>query len=236
MKQSIRSIASLLMCVVLACGLAAAKINTYTVKVEEFSKIKVINNVEVNYVCNPDSAGYAVFTCEDRFADAFLFTNKNGTLKIAINTDYNHLSDYLPPVTVYSTYLVSAENQSIHPLTIESIIPCPEISLTQVGNGSITANDLKATKVKARIATGKGVITLSGEADKAVFEMVGTGRIIADELMADEVTCKTFGTGSIGCWPIEKLYVKGMGSTTVYYKGSPTQIKKAGIAKIEPMP
>ncbi len=215
---------------------ARADINTYTLQVGEFSKLKVVNDLEIKYVCNADSAGLAVFTCSNRFADAFLFENKNGKLKISVNTDYSHLSDQLPEVTVYSTFLVSAENQSKYTLNISSVAPCPEISFKQIGNGAIDAENLKATKVKATIATGNGVITLSGEADAAKFEMVGTGKIIADELCAEEVSCTVFGTGSIGCWPIDKLSVKGMGSTTVYYKGSPAVIKKSGIAKIEAMP
>lgn len=223
-------------CITAFGGHIRADINHYTVNVGEFSKLKVLNDLEVNYVCNPDSAGLAVFTCADRFADAFLFDNKNGTLKISVNTDYNHLCDQLPDVTVYSTFLVSAENQSKYTLNVRNVAPCPEVSFKQVGNGAIDANNIKATKVKASIATGNGVITLSGEADKAKYEMVGTGKIIADELYANEVTCIVFGTGSIGCWPIEKLSVKGMGSTTVYYKGTPDVIKKSGIAKIEPMP
>lgn len=235
--RHIKNLLSIILpCMFIFAAPAKADVNTYTVRVDEFSKIKVMNDIDVRYVCNPDSAGYAVFTCEDRFADAFLFNNKGGTLKVAVNTDYTHISDQLPEVTLYSTFLSSAENQSKYTLNIESVAPCPEISFKQVGNGSITADGIEATKVKARIATGNGIITLSGDADSASFDMIGTGRIIADSLMAKEVTCTVFGTGSIGCWPIDKLSVKGMGSTTVYYKGSPATIKKSGIAKIEPMP
>lgn len=224
------------MCALLFAATLHAEVNTYTIRVDEFSKLKVLDDIAVNYVCDADSAGYVSFECEDSFADAFLFTNKGGTLKVQIHTDYTDKADQLPVVKVYSTYLTSAENQSKHTLTLSNITPCPEISLKQVGNGSIVADDLKATKVKAKISTGNGVISLSGDCDFASFDMVGTGKIIADELMSDEVSCTIFGTGSIGCWPIEKLHVKGMGSTTVYYKGTPRTIKKSGIAKIEQMP
>lgn len=223
-------------CIAICAGSIHADINTYTIHVGEFSKLKVNNDIEVNYVCLPDSAGFAVFTCDDRFADAFLFDNKNGTLKISSNTDYERLNNDLPIVTVYSTYLVYAENQSKYTLNIKKVAPCPQVTFKQVGNGAINVEEVKATKVKATIATGNGIINLSGEADKASYEMVGTGKIIADDLCAEEVTCTVFGTGSIGCWPIEKLNVKGLGSTTVYYKGNPSVIKKTGIAKIEQMP
>ena len=212
-----------------------AQDHTYTINVDEFSKLKVVNDIAVRYVSNPDSAGMAVYTCEDRMADAIIFTNKGGTLKVSLHTDYVFLTGYLPTVTVYSSYLTSAENNSKASMEICNPTPCPEISLKQVGNGSIKADNIKATNVKATIATGKGIITLSGKADYAKYEMLGTGQIIADSLEANDVSCKVMGTGSIGCWPLDTLSVSGLASTTVYYKGNPT-IKKTGVVKIERMP
>lgn len=223
-------------CALYASPVLFAEVNTYTVRVDEFSKLKVYDNIEVDYVCNPDSAGYAVFTCEDSIADAFMFSNKGGTLKVQVYSEYSDITDSLPKVTLYSTFINSVENQTDRQLTLTGVAPCPEISLKQVGNGTIMADNIKATRVKAKISTGSGVITVGGECSEASFTMVGTGRIIADGLMADKVTCTVFGTGSIGCWPIDKLQVKGMGSTTVFYKGTPHSIKKSGIAKIEKMP
>lgn len=231
----------ILTCVFVAAAAVAATVGvkaattTYAINVGEFSKLKVTNDIDVRYVCNPDSAGYAVFTAEDKYADAFLFSNKGGTLKISSNTDFS-TNEFLPEVTVYSTYLISVENSSKKTLEIIDMPAAPELSFKQVGNGAIIAENLKATKIKAKIATGNGSITLLGECDEAVLEMVGTGRINADMLEALYVNCKVFGTGSIGCWPIEKLNVKGLASTTVYYKGVPAEIKKTGAAKIEPMP
>lgn len=236
MKKSAFLFLLLIFCVSLPLSTVQAEINTYNVKIGEFSKIKVVNDIEVRYVCNPDSAGVAVYTCTDNYADAILFTNKGGTLKISLNTDYTHLSDYLPRITVYSSYLISAENQSKYELEICNLPPSGELSFKQVGNGSISATNLQATKVKGTIATGRGVITLTGETDFATFDMIGTGQILAGDLKAKQVTCNVLGTGSIGCWPIDKLSVKGLASTTVYYKGHPTEIKKSGFAKIEQMP
>lgn len=212
-----------------------AETNTYTIRVDEFNRLKVNNDINVRYVCNTDSAGLAVFTCEDRFADAFIFSNKNGVLKISINTDYARLWDYLPAVTVYSTFLTSAENQSKLTLDVIGVPHCPELTFKQVGNGTINASDLNATKIKATIATGKGTINIDGEAEYAVLEMIGTGKIDAENLEVKDVSCKVLGTGSITCWPIDKLSVSGLASTTVYYKGEPATIKKSGVAKIEPL-
>lgn len=236
MKRSLKLFLTLFLGLCASAFCANAEKNTYTINVGEFSKLKVVNDIRVRYVCNPDSAGIVTYTCEDRFVDALLFSNKGGTLKIAIQTDYVHLWDYLPMVTVYSSNLSFAENQSKAEMRVEHPAKCGEISFKQVGNGSIVASGIDATNVKAKIATGKGEISLIGKADFANYDMVGTGKIMAEQLEAKEVSCTVFGTGSIFCWPLDKLSVKGMASTTVYYKGEPKVIKKTGVAKIERMP
>lgn len=212
---------------------SSADINEYTVEVGEFSKLKVINDIDVVYKCVPDSAGKAVFVAEDSLADAYLFTNKNGTLKIEKYTDFATVE--VPQVTVYSNFLTSVENSSQKNVEVVSVASCPEFSVKQIGNGSVTVDNIEATKVNAKVATGKGRITIQGECTRVSLSMVGTGTIQADSLEADEVSCSVFGTGSIGCWPVDKLSVKGLASTTVYYRGTPKTIKKTGFAKVEPL-
>ena len=46
--------------------------------------------------------------------------------------------------------------------------------------------------------------------------------------------CNVLGTGSIGCAPEESLDVRGIGTTKVYYSGSPA-IKKVGGARLAQM-
>ncbi|MDE6787366.1 MAG: DUF2807 domain-containing protein, partial [Muribaculaceae bacterium] len=58
--------------------------------------------------------------------------------------------------------------------------------------------------------------------------------IQADRLEAVNVNCKMLGNGSIGCWPVEKLKIMGIGNTKIYYKGSP-EIEKKGGGKLFPL-
>ena len=61
------------------CG---AQAHDYELKVGEFNVLNVSDDVNVVWVANADSAGYARFSGADRFADAFIFTNNGkGNLK-----------------------------------------------------------------------------------------------------------------------------------------------------------
>ena len=42
------------------------------------------------------------------------------------------------------------------------------------------------------------------------------------------------GGGTIGCWALDKLECRGIGSTRIYYKGEP-EIKKVGGGKLFPL-
>lgn len=218
-----------LLLLALPCFFATAKaeINQFAVSVGEFDKLKVADNVNVIYSCNPDSIGYACFECENELADAFIFTNKKGTLKIQVATDFSD-NDNLPTIRVYSKFLNEAENSAEQTTHIQNLAPCSKFKAKIIGNGKLIVDNLNSTKVESKIETGNGTIVLSGECNDAHFNMVGTGVIQADGLKSKESYCSIFGTGSIGCWVTDLLKVSGIGSTKIYYKGNPHTIKKAG--------
>jgi len=213
---------------------AAADINEYQFNVGQFDRIKLIDNVNVIYRCKPDSTGIATFTAEPEFSDAFILTNNGKCLKIQVNIEDVNKPN-LPTLYVYSDFITSVENSSNFPLIVENPQPCPEFKAVQIGNGSITVNDLKSNKVSASILAGKGTINISGATQTAVFRMMAAGSILADRLKANTVICHIFGAGNIGCWPVDLLNAKGVGSTKIYYKGTP-EIKKKGSPKIYQLP
>ena len=58
--------------------------------------------------------------------------------------------------------------------------------------------------------------------------------IQADGLEAQSVKCSVLGTGSIGCWAVDNLDVRGIGTTKIYYRGEP-KVKKVGGARLLPI-
>lgn len=206
----------------------------FELQVGQFDKLKLTDNANVVYRNLPDSSGMAVFYGAEEFADAFIFSEKNGTLRIQVNTE-DVGKPNLPTVYVYSDFITLVENASDFTLRVESMAPCPEFKAVEMGNGSVIVDDVKANKVSATLNTGNGTLNLSGQCAQATYKMIGTGLIQADLLQADRVNCWILGSGSIGCWPLEQLSVKGIGSTKIYYKGAP-EIKKTGGAKLIPIP
>lgn len=81
----------------------------YKVEVGQFDKVKVLDNVNVVYRCMPDSTGWVQYRGAKEFADAFIITPKDGTLKIQVSTeDVGHPD--LPTLYIYSDFLTSVEN------------------------------------------------------------------------------------------------------------------------------
>ena len=213
----------------------AQEVYLYEIELGQFDKVNVTDNVNVVYRCLPDSTGFAQFTGKPEFADAFILTRKdNGSLRIQVSTEDVGAPD-LPILYIYSDFLRSVENSSSFTLTVESLAPCAEFKATQVGNGKINIDNVRASKVVAALNTGNGSVNISGSCETAIFKMIGTGLISADRLEADNVQCRILGTGSIGCWPLETLSIKGLGSTKIYYKGKP-EIKKSGGGKLFELP
>lgn len=225
----------LLISVFLCLGAKAQDVQDYKVEVGQFDKIKVSDNVNVVYRCLPDSTGFVQYRGAKEFADAFIITPKpDGTLRIQVSTeDVGHPD--LPTLYIYSDFLTEVENSSSFSLLVESPAPCAEFKAIQIGNGSVAVENLKTNKLTATLNTGNGTVNVSGNALSAIYKMVGAGIISADRLEAEDVQCKILGSGSIGCWAVSNLMVRGIGSTKIYYKGDP-KIKKSGGGKLYPLP
>ncbi len=140
----------------------------------------------------------------------------------------------LPTLYLYSDFLENASLSAESTLTLKSVAPGSKLDLSVMGNGSLIAEDVRATKISASIKSGNGTITVSGHCQDASLNMLGNGTIQADRLEAVTVNCKMLGQGSIGCWPTEELKVRGIGNTKIYYKGSP-KINKKGGGKLFPL-
>lgn len=205
----------------------------FTMPVGQFSKLSVDDSVNVVYVGGDGSPSRATYDGDAKYAHAFLITHKGDKLRIQVETAYVGDPE-LPTIYVYSDFLKNASLSADATLTLKSVAPTSELSVSVMGNGTLIADGLKVTKIGAAIKSGNGTISLSGHAQTADFMMVGNGTIQADRLQAVTVNCKILGQGSIGCWPDEHLKVRGIGNTKIYYKGTP-EIEKKGGGKIFPL-
>lgn len=237
MKLKNRLLISVLM-VVMASLVSMAQEKLHVVKVGDFKRLSLVDNINVNYRCNPDSAGLAVFTSTQEIANDLIFRlSDSGRLTIQVE-DETERNAQLPNMTVYSSSLEEAENAGDSTLRLSGLPMMPLFKVRLLDNGKIIARNLRASKLELHLLSGKGKIIASGKCDELALRLVGTGEIQADQVVATDVSCRIMGTGSIGCHVDGGiLKVNGSGTGKVYYKGTPSKVsvKKLGTIKAIPM-
>ena len=230
MKKKLLSLAA---CAALALGAFSAQAQQkYCLDVKDFGELKVVDNINVEWRCSPDSAGLVTFSAPPEIVPMILLSNNKNTLRVELqDTDFPLKS--LPTLTVYSNYLAKAENSGDSTLTVVAPPPAAEIKLRVVGNGTLVAKGLHATTVEAKIDTGRGHIVLQGNTQWEKLRTVGSGSIEAAALKAEKSSITIGGTGNIDCWVTGELTVTGLGSGKVYCKGKPnTKNRTLGTVKI----
>lgn len=206
----------------------------YAITVGDFSALKVVEGVAVEYRADPDSAGLMCFTTSADKAALITFSNNKQTLSIELATEGVGATG-LPMVMVYSRFLTKVENSGDSLVRIARVAPTPSFRVRLVGNGQISVRDIDTNYLDASLETGNGVIAITGKAAKAKYGILGVGSIQADDVEAVDVKCSMVGTGYVECCATGTLTVSGLSSGTVYYKGTP-QIKNRAIsAKVLPI-
>ena len=237
MKLMKRTWISILLLAVITL-MASAQTTRHEVKVGNFTRLAVIDDINVNYRCNADSAGLAVMYCPQEIADHLMFNLSNkGRLSIQVVDLYEQLPQ-LPTITVYSSSLEEAENGGKSTLVVTGLPPMSAFKVRNTDNGKVIVRNVRASQLELQILSGKGKIIADGTCDNLSLRLIGTGEIQADQVVATEVSCRIMGTGSMGCHVNGgELKVSGSGTGKVYYKGTPSKItvRKLGTIKAIPM-
>jgi len=218
---------------------ADAQVTRHELKVGDFTHLSLIDDIDVVYRCNADSAGMVTFTCSQEAASHLMFSiSSKGRLSIQIADEYNHPQDLPTTLTVYSSTLDEVENDGKNTLRVIGLPPLKAFKARLTDNGKIILNAMRASRLELQILSGKGKIICDGSCDDLALRLVGTGEIQADKVEATDVSCRIMGTGTIGCKVNGgDLKVSGSGTGKVYYKGSPSKVtvRKLGTIKAIPM-
>ncbi|MBD5233301.1 MAG: hypothetical protein HDS65_03885 [Bacteroidales bacterium] len=213
----------------------SAESTTHKVHVQDFADLTVVDGVNVEYHCDADRAGWAEFTCDDEIASHLIFTTNAD--KLTIQTDAIETPvEGVPTVKVYSVHLHRCENSGDSLLVVNLGEHADKFKVKQIGNGATIVNGLDVDNLDSSVATGRGSITLHGNAAKASISNVGSGPIDASDLAAEQIKCFLFGTGDVKCAPAETLKIFGAGSGSVFYKGTPEKVSNRSIGlKLQPI-
>ena len=227
-------IASLILLISTAFIAKAQGYNNYDLNIGEFSELRVLDGINVDYTCATDSAGRVFFDCQPDLASAFIFSNKGGKLTIQKKKKKIGTRN-LPRLKVCSKFLTKVENTGDSTLRVLSIKEMPKFEAKLEGNGNLIVRHVEANEVKGIMRLGNGTLIISGRCDNAKLNLTGTGVIQADELVAGDASVSAKGTGSIGVNAVNNLGVFGMGSTSIYYKGTPAIKNRSVGLKLMPM-
>lgn len=232
-----RVLISLLLAVIATLG-TSAQVERHEFKVGNFSRLTLIDDINVNYRCNADSAGMAVVTCSQDVLDHILF-NLSGKGRLSIQLDeVIERMENLPVLTLYSSSIEEVENDGDSTLRVMGLPPMKAFKVRLTDNGKVIVRGVRASQLELHILSGKGKIIAEGSCDDLSLRLVGTGEIQADQVDAVNVSCRIFGTGSMGCNVMGgELKVSGSGTGKVYYKGTPSKVtvRKLGTIKAIPM-
>ena len=233
-----RTLISILLLVAATLTVCAQEVTRHEVKVGNFSRLVLLDDINVTYRCNADSAGLVVFDCSQQIADHLIFSlSDKGRLSIQVDDEYERKGN-LPDLTIYSSALDEAENSGDSIMRIYGLPPMKNFKVRLTDNGKIIVRGVRASQLELQILSGKGKIIADGICDNLSLRLIGTGEIQADKVEAGSVSCRIMGTGSIGCDVHGgELKVSGSGTGKVYYKGNPSKVtvRKLGTIKAIPM-
>lgn len=197
-----------------------AKKSAYRLNVQDFCELTVVDGVRVEYISRADSTGWAIFECDEDIASKIMFTNNVQRLTIQTAADGEPIVG-VPLVKLYSSTLRRIENSGDSLLTAYMNVPVERLSIVQIDNGTIVANNVEADELTANLAAGKGHISINGKSKKVKLTNVSGGDIDAEKLDTPLARCYVFGKGNIYVSPREQLKIYGAGSGKIYYTTEP---------------
>lgn len=210
----------------LAAMTAAA--SDYTLTVQDFSELRVVDGVNVIYKESADSAGTVRFSADGDLASKLTFTNHKDRLTIQTLADETPIPG-MPTVTVYSNGVSLIQNDGDSLTTVTLKTPVRNLKIKQIGNGAIDVRGISADRLEAVIATGCGKIDLQGKAKEAKYSNIGTGRLDAGDVEAGKVSAFIMGSGPVEVFTDGELTAKGIGPGRVLYVGTPSKIRNRSL-------
>ncbi len=221
-----------------ATSAALAEAKRYDHNLGSFNNIRILNEIDVDIICNADSAGHVVFFAEDKAVSRIILSN-NSKGKLTIETDNAIEPVKMPKITVYVAQLNHITNASDSTVLVDlRNNKVTDLQLKTSANGKIVARGINADALNLSVSTGRGKITAYGSCQDLSLSNVGTGEINTYDVKATNVKASIVGTGTIGCTVNGgTLTLRGSGTGKLYYKGTPSNVsvKKLGTLKAIPV-
>ena len=149
-----------------------------------------------------------------------------GAQRVVVRGD----EDLIPLVTteVENGLLVIAESESFEttePLSVEIVVPALDaVRLSGTGTVTVDGHDLALLELSL---PGAGTLRGSGDAQRLVVGLGGTGDVALENLVAEDVVVELAGSGNVHVNASQSLDAAISGTGSIFYTGDPASVTRA---------
>lgn len=168
------------------------------------------------------------------------------TTSVEVTTDKN-LMEYIETTVKNGKLTISTNHKGCinYSSSTEVLVRCPNITnvsllgsgnlevynfngdyfyVTQAGSGEITISSVSVTNDIDVNLIGSGNVWLKGRAQKAIYNLAGSGNIDSEAMRVYDGIITLSGSGNIHTYVYDVLKVTMSGSGSVYYYGNPNDV------------
>jgi hypothetical protein len=187
--------------------------------------INLTNAVVGSGVTKSETRPVSGFTSVEVSGSGEMTIEQGDSESLTIETDDNILPLITSDVNGGKLTIGTKPNTGISPKTLKYRLTVKDLNgITMSGSATITASKLNTDKLTV-VASGSGVLTLSGAAADQDVQLSGSSSYQAGDLESKTVRLNISGSGKSVVKVSDKLDVKVSGSGNVEYIGSPQVTK-----------
>ena len=189
-------------------------------------------NAVLNIEQIEDENSSVVISGDENLVEQVRIGLSNG--RLILSTHNNLRSENKLNILLRTNDLKKIYSGFVSNIKMERAFTGDELEIKIVGPGSFRADSLNIHSLIVH-SSGIASINLSGKANVANFDLSGTGKIDAIELLSDTVYAKVNGVGSIKVNPTEYLEGRLNGVGSIIYKEEPKNknVSSSGVGKIK---
>jgi hypothetical protein len=198
------------------------------VKYIEISK-HLFANLQIDQ--NQSDTATIVISGDENLIDQVRYELQDGRLTLSSSNPLKSENNLI--IRIQTNGLKGIQSDIVGSIQINHAFTGEDLEIKLSGPGSFRADSLYIKSLSVS-SEGIGSVNLAGKANNARFDLAGTGKIDALDLLSDTVYAHVDGIGSIKCNPVEYLegHLNGVGN--ISYKEEPKikNIGTIGIGKI----
>ncbi|MBE9586800.1 DUF2807 domain-containing protein [Mucilaginibacter sp. JRF] len=201
------------------CKKGSGTLKTESRKVTDFSRIQVEGGFKV--ILKQDSSLNVDLSIDDNLLEFVETEVSGGTLKISNARNICGSDD--AQIVIGVKNLEELKGSGAVKFSSAGRLNVKDIAIELAGAGS-TDLDLSAANVRTE-GSGSTDIKLKGQAASNTISLKGSGKVEALDFVVGKYNIETTGAGEYKVNALKSLVVKTTGSSTIEYRGNPTDVK-----------